>query len=443
MNSTIQTNHPAPSLLVTGQLKNESPTQRSEKKQANAQTSGAAQVSDRTATSLKRTAIASFKQSFSSTANNPEAFQTLLSSAFGSNYDSAAGEQLRQRSLSGDYSWLPKVEVVRETLLPPGANGAYNAKEGVVYLNSNLANKPELAARTINEEIGHHIDTLVNSSDAAGDEGEIFARTLSGEKLSENTLQTLRSEDDHGTINVNGKEVEVEFFLKKLVKKVTGAVKKVAKGVGSAVKGVGKAVTSVAKKAVDVVKGIGSPIVNALKSVGGGLLGTVKNLVSGKFGDAFKSLLSLAGTAAPFLLGPVGGLIGLGGSLGGGLLGFGSKLLGPLSGLLGNAGGGVFSKLLGGANSLLGPFSSLLGGGKNMLGELVKKITDGVGIAQKLFGNPMNNLLGSLFGQPNAQPNTPVNDNQNQSLISAMLERLLSVRALLQNPFGLLQLLFR
>ena len=54
------------------------------------------------------------------------------------------------------------------------------------------------------EEIGHYIDARVNSRDAPGDEGEIFARFVQGLQLDPATLQSLRLQNDHATISLRG-----------------------------------------------------------------------------------------------------------------------------------------------------------------------------------------------------------------------------------------------
>jgi hypothetical protein len=143
-------------------------------------------------------------------AADPRRFAEVLSKAFGPDYDRAAAERLRQQLLAGDTSWMPDVEFASSEQLH-GAGGAYATENHTVYLNSDIRS-PKRSAEVLLEELGHHIDTLLNRRDAAGDEGEIFRRLVAGEPLSDVTLAGLRSEDDHGTADVDGHTRQVENF---------------------------------------------------------------------------------------------------------------------------------------------------------------------------------------------------------------------------------------
>lgn len=206
-----------------------------------------------------------FAQTFGDLARDPARFRATLGTAFGPGFDASRAEAFRQQALAGDFSWLPPIRLVDSSALGPAAQGAYDAKTGVVYLNQDLARQPERLAQTYIEEVGHHLDTQLNQTDAAGDEGELFRRLLSGENLSQDTVRAIRAENDHGVIRVDGREVEVEFFLGKLVKKVGGAVKKAVSSVAGAAKKVVGTVT-------DTVKKVGGGILDGLKQIGGGVL---------------------------------------------------------------------------------------------------------------------------------------------------------------------------
>ena len=75
---------------------------------------------------------------------------------------------------------------------------------GTVLINESL--DPSLAASTFVEEAGHHLDTKLNTQDTQGDEGELFRRILSGEKLSPTQVADIRAENDKGIIKVDGKD---------------------------------------------------------------------------------------------------------------------------------------------------------------------------------------------------------------------------------------------
>ena len=75
-----------------------------------------------------------------------------------------------------------------------------------------------------------------NTADTRGDEGELFRRTLSGERLTRRQVAEIRAEDDHGIIEIDGREGAVEFWnpfkaIAKAAKGVVRGVKKAAKAV--------------------------------------------------------------------------------------------------------------------------------------------------------------------------------------------------------------------
>jgi len=199
-------------------------------------------------------------------AADPEAFHRTLATAFGGGYDRAEAEGIRQQVLAGDFSWMPEIRVVdgaalgdRSGTQGPGAQGlgAYDAAGDTIYLSRELLEgDPSKAVEILTEEVGHGLDARLNASDAAGDEGDIFSRLVGGETISAGELAALRTENDSGTILVDGREVQVEYGG------LGGVVRKIGKGISSAVKGavdfVKDGVESIkdgVKSAVDAVKG--------------------------------------------------------------------------------------------------------------------------------------------------------------------------------------------
>lgn len=259
-----------------------------------------------------------FKQEFAAKAADKEGFHAFMKDVFGDKHDVKLAEQFRQRALAGDFSWLPDVKFVDASTLR-GANGAYNAQEGVVYINRDMAaSDPAKAAQTYVEEAGHHLDAKLNQVDAKGDEGEMFRRILSGEKLSAQQVADIRSDDDHGTITVDGKQVDVEFWgFSDLVDGVvdlgTSVVDKAKEAVEAVANTVVDGVSTVAQGAADgakaigsfasdagggIIKGIGTAaqgVVGAVKDVGHGLLdatgGFLVNAFNGHFGEALSSVV--------------------------------------------------------------------------------------------------------------------------------------------------------
>ena len=187
-----------------------------------------------------------FRARFTEAAKDPAKFNETLRKAFGDRYDTAAAEGLRQQALRNDFSWMPKIEVVSTAQLADQSGtqgegvgrGAYSQANDTIYLNRELLHTdPAMAERILTEEVGHAIDARINTQDAVGDEGDIFSALMHGDKVSDADLQTMRADNDHGVINVNGQRVEVEYgFLKKLAKKISGAVKSVGNFVKNTVK---------------------------------------------------------------------------------------------------------------------------------------------------------------------------------------------------------------
>jgi ketopantoate reductase len=206
--------------------------------------------------------LADVKQKLSTQASDASAFNTTLRRAFGDRFDAAKAETLRRQVQAGDFSWMPKIQVVSQKHLRDltgvqGAGvglGAYAAGSDTIYLSRELLKDSAHASRTLLEEVGHGIDARINTQDAAGDEGEVFGRLVSGETLDAQALQALKSDNDRGAVRIGGKVQEVEYgFLKKAVKKVGKAVKK---GVSKIGKAVVNGAANVVKSAVKVTTGL-------------------------------------------------------------------------------------------------------------------------------------------------------------------------------------------
>jgi hypothetical protein len=265
-----------------------------------------------------------FRRQFGELATDKKKFHDTMRTVFGEGYDAAKAEQFRQRAQAGDFGWLPPVKLVSAETLG-GANGAYDAESGVVLLNKSL--DPELAASTYVEEAGHHLDAQLNSKDSAGDEGELFRRVLSGEKLSSAQVAEIRAENDKGIVYVDGKAKQVEFWNP--FKAIGNAVKSVGSAIGSAVKSVGNAIGSAVKSVGNVVKEVGKRVGDGLHSLATGIrdtvvgvgrnlwegmgtfFGGVGKLFTGKFKEAFQQMGS--GLAKTFLQTPADALLLMGG----------------------------------------------------------------------------------------------------------------------------------
>ena len=125
--------------------------------------------------------------------------------------DASAAQTILSNWSNGVFSSMTKIQVVADSVLL-SSGGAYATETGTVYLAESTAQDPLLGERILAEEIGHHLDVLLNpGSDTLGDEGELFSRVLLGDEISRAELTRLRSENDHRLIKLNGTEVAVEL----------------------------------------------------------------------------------------------------------------------------------------------------------------------------------------------------------------------------------------
>jgi hypothetical protein len=98
---------------------------------------------------------------------------------------------------SGDFRSLPPIALLPSADIS-GAMGAYAISTGTIYLNADWlagATKDQLFA-VLTEELGHHLDGLLNTVDTPGDEGGYFSFQLFHGKPDPVEAQTLRTEAD-------------------------------------------------------------------------------------------------------------------------------------------------------------------------------------------------------------------------------------------------------
>ena len=111
---------------------------------------------------------------------------------------------------AGDISVLPPIEVVEGSVLP-GAAGAYAISTGTIYLNGDWldsANEDRVIA-VLTEELGHHLDGLLNVSDTPGDEGELFSGLVLG-RASAKDRQTIFTDNDFRLAVINDCTLAIE-----------------------------------------------------------------------------------------------------------------------------------------------------------------------------------------------------------------------------------------
>ena len=116
---------------------------------------------------------------------------------------SALLHQIRQ----GDFSWLPRVEVLPSTVMEK-SYGAYARETGTIYLASDCP--ADLRESVLLEEIGHHIDALFSSNETPGDEGALFSAAVRGITLSDEEMTAILNEDDAALLSLHGREIAVE-----------------------------------------------------------------------------------------------------------------------------------------------------------------------------------------------------------------------------------------
>jgi len=103
---------------------------------------------------------------------------------------------------AGDFSSLPPIVLLSNGDMN-GVMGAYAVTTGTIYLNADWlagAGKEQVQA-VLTEELGHHLDGLLNAVDTPGDEGELFAALLlEPAGLSSRRRDAFRQQDDHATL---------------------------------------------------------------------------------------------------------------------------------------------------------------------------------------------------------------------------------------------------
>jgi hypothetical protein len=90
-------------------------------------------------------------------------------------------------------------------------SGAFAAETNTIYFSEDFLKQnktnPENIANVLLEEWGHYLDNILNDTDSDGDEGEIFVSLVKGFNFD---LGTLKAENDHASLEINGSNVTVE-----------------------------------------------------------------------------------------------------------------------------------------------------------------------------------------------------------------------------------------
>ncbi|MEX2213386.1 MAG: hypothetical protein WD768_04620, partial [Phycisphaeraceae bacterium] len=334
-----------------------------------------------------------FRQQFADAAADPQAFHAMMKQVYGQGYDAGKAEQFRQQALKGDFSFLPDIQFVPGEDLQYG-NAAYNAAEGVIYVNQDFANNPKGVASAVLEEIGHHLDTQLNKSDTVGDEGELFRRILSGEKLSAADITAIRAENDQRTIRVDGKEVQVEFNFFADVGK---AFSNVGKAIVKAVTHVGESIVSLPKRIGDAIKV--EPSGNVLTDIWNGIKAPFKAV-----GEVIKTAVSVPVAVLTIPLSIAGESLKLVGKVIDPLIPQGVKdWLGEAGKKVGNALGEVaevlapvLAPIFAVYDFVMAPFRDILGPITEPFGDAITELTGH--LPQPLKG--VGHFVGDIVGDP-------------------------------------------
>ena len=119
--------------------------------------------------------------------------------------------ELMTQWAKGDYENIPEILLLPGTVMD-GAMGAYASGTGTIFLNADwLQNATrDQVLLVLTEELGHHLDAMLNQTDTPGDEGELLARLLADEKLSLDQMALIESDQDQGKVFTGGQIIQVE-----------------------------------------------------------------------------------------------------------------------------------------------------------------------------------------------------------------------------------------
>jgi RHS repeat-associated protein len=141
-------------------------------------------------------------------------FAAKMQQAFGKGFDFVRLTALQQAWSVGNFSLIPTIKILSATDIG-NANAAFVALTNTIYISQAFLERssknPDDVADALIEEIGHSVDQYLNNSDSPGDEGAIFLALVSGQVLTDEQLQQLYQDNDHGSIQIAGQMVAAEF----------------------------------------------------------------------------------------------------------------------------------------------------------------------------------------------------------------------------------------
>ncbi|MCF3609647.1 M23 family metallopeptidase [Planktothrix agardhii 1033] len=138
-------------------------------------------------------------------------FVEQLKLPFGDTWDIQKAQTLATEWLTGNFSTLTPIKIVTSADIK-GSSGAFADTTNQIYLAEDILTGSNVnqAVSVVLEEIGHSIDSRLNSSDSLGDEGEIFANIVQGKVLSSEQIQALKTDDDAAVVTIDGQQIAIE-----------------------------------------------------------------------------------------------------------------------------------------------------------------------------------------------------------------------------------------
>lgn len=137
----------------------------------------------------------------------------IFDSSFLTNINLVFGEEkatnISATEVQAAFKTLPAIDIRNSEELK-GALGAFSASTGKIYLSETILSDQDVVIRVLLEEIGHYLDDYFGGEDTPGDEGDIFANVVLGNVLDAQTLKSLKTENDLGTIVIDEETIMIE-----------------------------------------------------------------------------------------------------------------------------------------------------------------------------------------------------------------------------------------
>jgi hypothetical protein len=133
---------------------------------------------------------------------------------FGNEVDRNIAAMIAQSVLSGQLQLQSLVKVIPAQSMG-GLESIFDASTNTIYLSEEFVNRnsaqPDVMAQVLLEAFGHYLDTQLNTTDAQGDEGQMFAAIAQGTLLSAADWYAMKTEEDRIPISLNGQTQWVEL----------------------------------------------------------------------------------------------------------------------------------------------------------------------------------------------------------------------------------------